>query len=132
MPSTSGSVVNCFALLSRSNACWFRTTRQGVTSALVSQWLDSFAQGLTRLTVIVLDNAPIHQDQGLRRYLRRWQELGLYVFYLPSYSPHLNLAEVLWRKLKYEWLKAEDYASRESLGYSVWQALAAVGTALTI
>lgn len=103
-----------------------------MTSALVSQWLDHFAQGLRRLTVIVLDNAPIHQGQGLRRYLRRWQELGLYIFYLPAYSPHLNLAEVLWRKLKYEWLKAEDYADRESLCYCVWQALAAVGTALTI
>lgn len=132
MPSTSGSGVNCFALLSRSNDCWFRTTRQRVTAALVSQWLDSFAQGLRRLTVIVLDNAPIHHGKVMRQCLRRWQELGLYVFYLPAYSPHLNIAERLWRKLKYEWLQAEDYADRERLAYSVWQALAAVGKALTV
>jgi transposase len=29
-----------------------------------------------------------------------WQERGLLLFYLPPYSPHLNIAEVLWRKLK--------------------------------
>jgi transposase len=38
--------------------------------------------------------------------------------YLPPYSPHLNLAEVLWRKLKYEWLRPEDYFQAETLFYS--------------
>ena len=44
-----------------------------------------------------------------------WQERGLSVFYLPAYSPPLNIAEVLWRKLKQEWLRAEDYADNETL-----------------
>ena len=54
------------------------------------------------------------------------------MFYLPTYSPHLNIAETLWRKIKYEWLKAEDYADKETLCYLVWQALAAVGKSLNI
>ena len=44
----------------------------------------------------------------------------------------LNIAEVLWRKLKYEWLRAEDYADAPTLHYQVWLALKAVGTSLTI
>lgn len=132
MPSTSGAGVNCFALLSRQNRCWFRTTREPVTAALVSRWLDSFAQGLRRLTVVVLDNAPAHRGKAMKQCLQRWEAQGLYVFYLPAYSPHLNLVETLWRKLKYEWLQPRDYADRETLCYGVWQALAAVGKTLKI
>ena len=47
-------------------------------------------------------------------------------------SPYLNIAEVLWRSLKYEWLRAEDYADAPMLHYQVWLALKAVGTSLTI
>ena len=108
LPSTRGKGINCFALLNGKNECWFRTTEQTITAGTVRQWLDVFAQSLKRLTVIVLDNAPIHQAKEIQRCRPGWQERGLYVFYLPAYSPHLNIAEVLWRKLKYEWLRAED------------------------
>ena len=27
-----------------------------------------------------------------------------YLFYLPTYSPHLHNIETLWRNMKYEWL----------------------------
>lgn len=54
------------------------------------------------------------------------------MFFLLPYCPHLNVAETLWRKLKYEWLRPEDYADRETLRHAVWQALPAVGRSLTI
>ena len=38
-------------------------------------------------------------------------EKGLYIFFLPKYSPHLNIAEIYWRKAKYEWLRPSDYFS---------------------
>jgi hypothetical protein len=44
----------------------------------------------------------------------------------------LNIAEILWRKLKYEWLRPEDYSDKDTLHYAVWQAFAAVGKALRI
>ena len=61
-----------------------------------------------------------------------WQERGLFVVFLPVYSPPLNIAEVLWRKLKYEWLRPEDYTDAQRLHYAVWQALAVVGKSLRI
>ena len=54
------------------------------------------------------------------------------MLFLPTYSPQLNVAEVLWRKLKYEWLRPEDYADKEALRLAVWQALAAVGRGVSI
>lgn len=69
-----------------------------------------------------------------------WEQRGLHLFHLPSYSPQLNIAETLWRKLKFqqsaepasEWLQPSDYTSSDLLFYTVRQALAAVGTNLTI
>ena len=54
------------------------------------------------------------------------------MWFLPPYSPHLNLAEILWNRLKYEWLRPADYADKDRLHFAVWKALASVGTTLRI
>lgn len=131
MPSERGGTLNCFALLSRDNRLHMRLTEDPITSAWVSEQLDALSLLLTRLTVVVLDNARVHTKAVKERWAL-WQERGLFVFFLPTYSPHLNIAEILWRKLKYEWLRPEDYADKETLRLAVWQALSAVGEALTI
>lgn len=87
---------------------------------------------LERVTVVVLDNAPSHIAQSVRERKPFWQKRGLFIFYLPSYSPHLNIAEILWRKLKYQWLRPQDYLDTQTLFYQVRQALAAVGTMMHI
>ncbi len=132
MPSEKGGGLNCFALLSRDNRCYFRTTQDKITGAWVRDELDRFSQSLRRLTVVVLDNAPVHVGKAVQTQFAAWEARGLFVLYLPSYSPHLNIAEILWRKLKYEWLRPEDYADKDTLHYATWQALAAVGKSLRI
>ncbi len=78
-----------------------------------------------------MDNARVH-TKAVRAREAVWQGRGLFVLFLPTYSPHLNIAETLWRKMKYEWLRPEDYTDEERLRLSVWQALRAVGTGLSI
>jgi len=39
---------------------------------------------------------------------------------------------VRWRKLKYEWLRPEDYATLDTLRLAVWTALRAAGNSLKI
>lgn len=59
--------------------------------------------------------------------LLEWEAKNLYVFFLLAYSTHLNLLETLWRKMKYEWLRAEDYASFEKLRKAVKEILSEIG-----
>lgn len=132
MPSTQGKGLNCFALLSRANECRFETTRETINARFIVEQLDGLSFGLKRVTVVVLDNAPVHVAKLVKERKPFWQERGLFVFYLPCYSPHLNIAEVLWRKLKYQWLRPQDYLDTQTLFYQVRQALAAVGTLLQI
>lgn len=137
VPSSQGAGLNCFALLTRANACRFAITRECIDSSFIVEQLEqlqleqlSFC--LQRMTVVVLDNARVHKSQAVQSRRAVWEERGLFLFYLPPYSPHLNIAEVLWRKLKYEWLQPRDYADAQTLFYQTRQALAAVGTLLTI
>ena len=132
LPAAKGGGLNCFALLARDSRCLAQTTTGAITGVFVAEQLDRLSLFLARPTVVVLDNAPIHHGRAMRQRRDAWQARGLFVFYLPTYSPHLNIAEVLWRKLKYEWLRPEDYADAPTLHYQVWLALNAVGRSLTI
>lgn len=132
MPSSKGGGLNCFALLSRANNLLFETTRQRITSEFIIEQLERLSFSVKKMTVLVLDNARVHTSQKVAERRQFWQQRGLFIFYLPPYSPHLNIAERLWRKLKYEWLQPSDYVSTEWLFYQVRQALATVGKGLKI
>ena len=132
MPSSQGKGINCFGLFTRDNRGWAAVSEATVSGAFVAEQLERFSFSLKKLTIVVLDNARIHRGNRMRERIEAWQRRGLYIFYLPTYSPHLNIAETVWRKLKYEWLSAEDYTSKEHLQYAVKQALWAFGKSLKI
>lgn len=132
MAAAKGGGLNCFALLSRANALLFETTRRRITSQFIIEQLERLSFSAKKMTVVVLDNARVHTSRQVRERRPFWRRRGLFVFYLPPYWPHLNIAETLWRKVKYEWLQPSDYATTDGLFYQVRQALAAVGTSLKI
>lgn len=132
MPSEQGRGVNCFALLSRDNRTLIETRSENITAHFICEQLEWLSFKLKNLTVVVLDNAAVHRARIIKERVSIWQQRGLFLFYLPRYSPHLNIVETLWRKLKYEWLTAKDYATRDTLCYAVRLALKAVGTSLHI
>jgi transposase len=131
-PSSPGKGINCFALLTRENRALVETTEETITAKFIFEQLEQLSLALRRLTVVVVDNAWVHRARVIKERKAAWQQRGLYLFYLPRYSPHLNIVETLWRKLKYEWLTARDYETRETLSYGVRQALKAVGESLFI
>jgi len=53
--------------------------------------------------IVVLDNASIHKGDVMETKRRQWAKKGLYLYYLPPYSPELNLIEILWKHAKYFW-----------------------------
>src|SRR5215204_5301601 len=132
MPSGKGNGLNCLAILGRNNQGLIETTERNINSRFAFERLEAFSTELKKPTVIVLDNARIHTSQIIKERIKVWQLRGLYLFYLPRYSPHLNIVEILWRKLKYEWLSPGDYQNKENLFYQVRLALKAVGQNLFI
>jgi transposase len=63
-------------------------TEGTITSAWISEHLDALSLSLPRPTVVVLDNASVHVE-AVKERRAVWQKRGLFVFFLPTYSPHL-------------------------------------------
>ena len=119
--------LNVFGFLTRNNDFQVYTTEGSINSDLLIAFIDNFVESITEKTVIVLDNAPIHHSNKFKEKIEEWKNKNLDIFYLPTYSPHLNIIETLWRKMKYEWLKPHHYKNWETLKENINQLLIEVG-----
>jgi transposase len=55
------------------------------------------------MTVMVLDNASIHHNIDQQTIDRWFLDHRMVLFYLPPYSPELNLIEIVWKHARYHW-----------------------------
>ncbi len=65
--------------------------------------------------MVVIDNAPIHTSKAFPEKIAQWREKKLEIFWLPTYSRQLNLIEILWQFMKYEWVEIDTYSSWQNL-----------------
>ena len=86
------------------------------------------AAGVPR--VVVLDNASIHISKAFRAQRRSLAGLGIYLYYLPAYSPELNEIEPVFKQVKHHEIPQRSHASKEELRGSVEQGFAAYGKKL--
>jgi transposase len=107
--------INVLGLMSSDNRLATFQKEGSIKTDFIVESLDKWVKTLTKPTVLVLDNGPVHVSKHFLAQLQRWQQQDLFIFFLPKYSPHLNKIETLWRKIKYEWLKAQDYACQQTL-----------------
>ncbi len=94
--------------------------------------MDNYANKISKLTVVAIDNAPIHRSKAFQKKIAEWKEKKLEIFWLPTYSPQLNLIEILWRFMKYEWIEEGAYLSWNHLVEYVEKVLKYFGTEYTI
>lgn len=75
-------------------------------------------------TIVVLDNASFHRDQLVRAAVPQLRAQGVYLYYLPAYSPELNDIERLFRTIKHHELPERTYATFDALEAAVQAAFA--------
>ena len=93
----------------------FFSKEGSVKADFVIDSINTWRVGLSKPTVLVLDNAKIHHSHLMQACFAEWEKANLYIFFLPAYSPHLNRIERLWLKSKQRWLNPSDYADLVSL-----------------
>jgi transposase len=98
-----------------------------IDSAVVIACIDNFCQKLTRPTTLVIDNAPVHGSARFEAMIEKWEAKNLFLWFLPPYSPELNLIEILWKQIKYRWMPIDAYASLERLSSSLDNILSTFG-----
>ena len=130
IPCHRSKRINVLSVISRRNNLFFNTTEQSVTTEIVLKVFDDFAEDYAhqyeKIKVpccVVLDNASTHRSCTFKAQL----ECGVSLHFLAPYSPELNLIEILWRKLKYEWLSIDVYQSYAHLKKQVLDILSDVG-----
>jgi len=81
-------------------------------------FLMALIERIKKPMVVILDNASIHTAKKLKPYWELLEEKGMRFYFLPAYSPELNRIEVLWKKMKYEWLPFKSFTAAE-LEYAI-------------
>jgi len=107
--------LNVLGLMTRANQLHSYVSTQSITSEVVIACIDAFFPTVNKRTVIVVDQAPIHTSHAIYHKLEEWKQRNIEIFKLPSYSPQLNLIEILWRFINYEWIEISAYRSWQSL-----------------
>jgi len=110
----------------------FSTHSHSIKELDVIAFLDQLAAQCpaNRWNICVLDNASIHRyiDEDTRN---RLFNAGLILYFIPPYSPELNLIEILWKHAKYHWREFETWTAK-NLQISVQNLLNGFGNKFNI
>ena len=130
--SSHSKRINTLGVINRNNQLIYEVYSGQLNSKLLILFLDKLCEKLTKKTVVVMDQSSIHTSNAVIDKLEEWSQKNLEIFWLPTYSPKLNLIEILWRFMKYEWIEVDAYSSLESLAEYVENVLNKVGTEYVI
>ena len=115
LPAAKGKFLNVVGLMNRKNKLFFEVSEITFNTDKVIQFIDNFTNQIVKKTVIILDNSPIHKSKKFMTKIKEWEEKDLLIYFLPPYSPELNLIEILWRRVKYNWLPFDAYLCFQNL-----------------
>lgn len=73
----------------------------------------------SRRCVVVVDNYSVHHAKVVNVEMPALAAAGVEFFFLPPYSPELNLIEAAWRHIKYEQMPERSYATADGLQAAV-------------
>lgn len=131
MPSFPGKRLNVLGFMSKNQKSYFQMIEgnmntQSVVAAFTLAYATEYASH-NKPCIIILDNASFHTSHAFQQQFDKWGARGVVLHFLPPYSPELNLIEILWRKIKYEWLPLSWYLSYSHLKNSVISILEGFG-----
>jgi transposase len=119
--------LNVLGIMNRKNHLEAYVSEQSINSDVVAACIDTFFSTVNKPTVIVVDQSSIHTSNAMLDKIEEWLERKITIFELPSYSPQLNLIEILWRFIKYEWIEINAYSSWTTFVTSVEKILKEFG-----
>ncbi|HZK68805.1 MAG TPA: IS630 family transposase [Paludibacter sp.] len=109
LPAAKGKFLNVIGLMTRKNKLYFEVLETTYNTDKVISYMDRFVAQTVKKTVVILDNSPIHKSKKIMAKIEEWKEKDVLIFFLPPYSPELNLIEILWRRVKYQWIPFDAY-----------------------
>jgi hypothetical protein len=115
LPAAKGKFLNVIGLMTRKNKLFFEVLETTYNTDKVISYMDRFVAQTIKKTVVILDNSPIHKSKKFMAKIEEWKAKDVLIFFLPPYSPELNLIEILWRRIKYQWIPFDAYICFQNL-----------------
>ena len=69
--------------------------------------------------VVVLDNASLHVSKVVKAQRKELARRGIFLYYLPPYSPELNRIEPVFKQVKHHEIPRRSHTSKAELRASV-------------
>lgn len=115
LPAAKGKYQNVVGLMNRKNKLYFETLETTFNSDRIICFMNRFVEQTIKKTIVILDNSPIHKSKKFMAKIEQWKQKDVLIYFLQPYSPELNLIEILWKRIKYQWLDFDAYKSFETL-----------------
>lgn len=134
LSSTKSEMLQVLGFLRRDQTfqCYF--AEGSIDSVTVVAVFEDFISMLDpqKRSVIVMDNASFHVSAYFELNKARWEAQNVVICHLSTYSPELNIIEILWRFVKYTWLPFDAYLSLKILEEKLTEVLLNIGKKFTI
>ena len=128
LPAMKYGRMNVLGFMNRNNDLHTSMFEESIHTGVVIACFDAFCKTITQKTVVMLDNASIHRSEEFEDRIPFWKKQGFIIKYLPTYSPELNLIEILWRRIKYDWLPFSAYQCLNAMIEALEDILSHVGS----
>lgn len=111
-----GKRLNIIGALLNTGGLFTAKLWHNTTAELFAGFLGLLLEHVGKPLTVVLDNASVHTANAVKPMMNLLKKQGLTLYFLPPYSPELNRIEILWRKVKHEWMafKTRDTKTLEA------------------
>jgi len=99
-----GKRLNVLAALISTGALFSARFWEAATDAALAGFLSLLLNSVGGPLTVILDKAFIHKAKAIQPVLALPKQPGPTLMFLTPYSPELNRIELLWHKMKYEWM----------------------------
>ena len=130
--SSRSKRINVLGLMNVNLELSYEIIMGKVDSQIIIDFFERISNNLKKKTVVIMDQASIHTSDAIIEKLSEWKQKKLEIFWLPTYSPKLNLIEILWKFIKYEWIEIDAYNSLKSLKKYLTKVLDGLGSKYVI
>jgi transposase len=135
VPSSRSENISVLGFIDRNSNLESFVFKGSVNSNIVVKCFDEFSKKTEiqdKPTIVLVDNSPLHTSNLFCAKSTEWCSKNLVVVPIARYSPELNIIEILWRKIKYEWMPFSAYKSIKNLEENLTEILAHVGNKYSI
>lgn len=108
-----GKRLNVLAAMLSTGDLFSASYWQTTTAEVFAGFLDLLREKVGKPLIVILDNASIHRAKLIQPAIELLKTKGVFLYFLPPYSPELNRIERLWHKIKHTWMAVKCRTEQE-------------------